>query len=265
MKCEGQLVVITGGGHGIGRGLAHRFAQEGARHVAVIDLDGEAAHSVASECCINQCKGSGHQADVGNRTQLLDCIDRIVEPHGPIDMFFSNAGIGVGGGLDTDDATWQKLWNVNVHSHIWAAQAVIPSMIERGGGTIISTASAAGLLTNIGAFPYAVTKHAAVAVAEWLSVTYGDNGIQVACLCPMGVETQLLDDSGELQALLRPGALSVDAVVDATMAGIETGTFLILPHGEVSKFMRHKASDPDRWLGSMRTLQKHLGLGPSKG
>ncbi len=256
--------MITGAGHGIGRGLAHRFAQEGARHVAVIDLDGEAARSVASECYIGQCKASSHQADVGNRTQLLNCIDTIVEANGPIDMFFSNAGIGVGGGLDTDDTTWQKLWSVNVHSHIWAAQAVIPSMIERGGGTIGSTASAAGLLTNIGAFPYAVTKHAAVAVAEWLSVTYGDSGIQVSCLCPMGVETQLLEDSGALQALLRPGALSVDAVVDATISGIESGIFLILPHPEVGKFMHHKASDPDRWLRSMRALQNQLGLGPSK-
>ena len=182
----------------------------------------------------------------------------MLDEFGAIDLFCSNAGIGGGsGGIDTSDADWEHTWRVNVMAHVYAARAVLPGMLERGSGYLLQTASAAGLLTQIGSAPYAVTKHAAVAFAEWLAVTYGDRGIRVSCLCPQGVRTPMLDSaSARVRGLLDESAIEPDAVADAVIAGLADERFLILPHPEVAEYVRRKAADHDRWLRGMRRLQE---------
>jgi NAD(P)-dependent dehydrogenase (short-subunit alcohol dehydrogenase family) len=184
----------------------------------------------------------------------------VIERHGRIDLFCSNAGIGGGeAGLETDGARWQDFWQVNVMAHVYAARAVLPSMLAAGRGYLLQTASAAGLLTQIGSAPYAVTKHAAVAFAEWLAITYGDQGIRVSCLCPQGVRTPMLESaSAAARRLLGDSAIEPDVVADAVIAGLAAERFLILPHPEVAEYFTRKASDYDRWLRGMRRLQQRL-------
>jgi len=184
-----------------------------------------------------------------------------MKPPSPIDLFCSNAGIATGGGVEVPDAQWQRTWDVNVMAHIYAARAVLPQMLERGDGYLLQTASAAGLLTNLGAAPYSVTKHAVVALAEWLAVTYGEHGIRVSCLCPQYVDTAMLDvfaDQPRMAEYVKAGAISVDEVATAVVAGLADERFLILPHPEVGEFFRRKADDYDRWLDGMRRLQRSL-------
>ena len=193
MELEGKHVVVTGAGRGIGRALALRFADEGARAVVVSDMDEANARQVAREV-----GGQAITADVGREQDIRKLINRAEGINGPIDLFFSNAGItGPSGGPEILDADWDLLWRVNTMSHVWAARALLPGMLERGDGYLCSTASAAGLLAQLGAIGYTVTKHAAVAVAEWLSMTYGDRGIKVSCLCPQYVRTPMVTE-GEL-------------------------------------------------------------------
>ena len=259
MELAGRHVVVTGAASGIGRALALRFADEGARAVVVSDLDEAGAQAVAE-----QVSGVAVRTDVGREEEIRALIARAEAANGPIDLFFSNAGItGPSGGPDMlEDADWDLLWRVNTMSHVWAARTLLPGMLERGEGYLASTASAAGVLAQLGALGYTVTKHAAVAVAEWLSMTYGERGIRVSCLCPQYVRTPMVTD-GELPldklesvaTILEPEQVA-EAVVDA----IREERFLVLPHPEVGTYMAHRGDDHERWLRGMRRLQGNLGV-----
>jgi len=196
-------------------------------------------------------------ADVGREEEIRALVARAEETNGPIDLFFSNAGItGPSGGPEVLDEDWDLLWRVNTMSHVWAARAVLPGMLERGEGYIVSTASAAGLLAQLGALGYTVTKHAAVAVAEWLSMTYGDRGIRVSCLCPQYVRTPMVTD-GELpldKLASIATVLEPEQVADAVVAALAEGRFLIVPHPEVVEYEQRRAADRDRWLAGMRKV-----------
>jgi NAD(P)-dependent dehydrogenase (short-subunit alcohol dehydrogenase family) len=251
---RGASVVVTGGASGIGRALCRRFAAEGARGVVVADLDGEGAATVAREI-----DGLAVATDVGVEADVVHLVERAADAFGPIDLFCANAGIAVVGGVDVPDEEWLHIWQVNVMAHVYSARAVLPGMLARGEGYLLHTASAAGLLSNIGTAPYSVTKHAVVALAEWLSITHGDDGIRVSCLCPQGVRTAMTAGSeAALRALLDPGMLEPDAVADVVVAGLAAERFLILPHPEVGDFFRRKADDYDRWLAGMRRLQARV-------
>jgi NAD(P)-dependent dehydrogenase (short-subunit alcohol dehydrogenase family) len=252
-----KVVVVTGGASGIGRALCLRFAAEGARAVVVVD------RAAAAEAVARDIGGRAIVADVGVEADVQRVVRSALDAFGSIDLFCSNAGIGGGaGGIDTPNADWERTWRVNVMAHIYAARAVLPSMLAAGAGYLLQTASAAGLLTQIGSAPYAVTKHAAVAFAEWLSVTYGDRGIKVSCLCPQGVRTPMLAAASDrIRNLLDDSALEPETVADAVIEGLADERFLILPHPEVADYLRRKANDPDRWLRGMRKLQEKVGQG----
>jgi NAD(P)-dependent dehydrogenase (short-subunit alcohol dehydrogenase family) len=194
--------------------------------------------------------------DVSHEADVQQLVARTEERFGPIDLFCSNAGIATGGGVEAPDDAWQQIWDINVMAHVYAARAVLPAMIARGEGYLLNTASAAGLLSQIGSAPYAVTKHAAVALAEWLSITHGDQGIKVSCLCPQGVRTAMLGEGPG--ALLGPTAIEPEQVADAVVAGLRAEEFLILPHPEVREYFRRKGDDYDRWLRGMRRLQSRV-------
>jgi len=251
MKLKDKVAVVTGGAHGIGKALCERFAREGARGVVVADLDAEAASQVATEIA-----GLAVTTNVAREADIINLVQKTNKAYGAIDLFCSNAGIGTPGGADEPNEIWQNIWEVNVMSHIYAARAVVPQMLERGEGYLLNTASAAGLLAQIGSAPYSVTKHAAVAYAEWLSITHGDRGIKVSCLCPQGVNTDLLRRSaGGPGEFLRAGMLEPEQVAEFVVKGLEEERFLILPHPEVAEYLRRKATDHDRWLRGMRRLQ----------
>ena len=256
MKLAGKICVVTGGANGIGRALCLRFAQEGAALV-VADRDGEGAAAVAASC-----NGTAARTDVSRESDIAALVQAALAAHGRIDLFVSNAGIAAGGGADAPDADWQRSWDVNVMAHVWAARHALPSMIARKQGYLLATASAAGLLTSLGSAPYAATKHAAVAFAEWLSITHADQGIRVSCLCPQGVNTGLLTqaDAGLAgRAVRASGAvLEPEAVADAAVRGLDEERFLILPHPEAATFMLRRAQDHERWLAAMRELQRKV-------
>ena len=254
MKLRDKVVVVTGGGNGIGRALCRRFAAEGARAVAVADIEQEAARQVATEI-----GGSDFAVNVASESDIQLLVDQVLKKYGQIDLFCSNAGIGVEGDCNVPDREWQRIWEINVMAHVYAARAVLPSMLARKEGYLLQTVSAAGLLTQIGSAPYAVTKHAALSLAEWLSVTYGDQGIKVSALCPQGVKTRMLANAefGGGTFLLE-GALDPEQVAEAVVKGLEAESFLILPHPEVLEYIRRKAGDYDRWLRGMRRLQANL-------
>jgi len=256
VNLQGKVIVVTGGANGIGRALCRRFAAEGARGVVVSDVDFDAASKVAAE--IN---GLAVKTDVAGEADVAALVAKTNEAFGPIDLFCSNAGIGGMPGFEqvTNEA-WRQIWEINVMAHIYAARAVLPQMLERGEGYLLNTASAAGLLTQIGSAPYSVTKHAAVAFAEWLAITYGDRGIKVSCLCPQGVKTNLLM-SGALTGsagFLLAGAIEPEDAAEAVVRGLAEEKFLILPHPEVAEYFRRKANDYDRWLRGMRRLQDQI-------
>ena len=253
MELAGKHVVVTGAGSGIGRACAIRFAGEGAR-VVVADLNETAAERVAAE--IGDALALG--VDVGSEASIRALVDRAVQD-GPIDLFFSNAGIaGPAGGPEAPDHELQQTWEVNVMAHVWAARAVLPAMRERGHGYLLSTASAAGLLTQVTALGYSMTKHAAVAVAEWLAIAYGDDGITVSCLCPQAVRTPMLDlaleDPVGAAPLMAGGLLEPEDVAAAVVAGLREEQFLILPHAEVARHLALKGAQPERWLSGMRRI-----------
>jgi NAD(P)-dependent dehydrogenase (short-subunit alcohol dehydrogenase family) len=263
MRVTGKNIVITGAASGIGAALARRFADEGAAGICLADLDEDGARRVAGglECPTVVCR-----TDVGDEAQVRAMVEAASEL-GPIGLMCSNAGIGTGAGLEATADQWAATWAVNVQAHVYAARAVLPVMLERGGGHLLHTCSAAGLLTQPGDAPYAVTKHAAVAFAEWLSVTYGDRGLRVSCLCPMGVRTgmtQVPDDAPDdlrLAAGVVAAAgdmLEPEQVADVVVEGLRAERFLILPHPEVLTFFQRKADDYDRWLAGMRRLQDRM-------
>lgn len=255
MQVQGQLVVVTGGGSGIGEALSRRFAREEARTVVVSDLDGARASHVADDI-----GGVGIQLDVTDEQAVHRVINQIESDHGPIGLLVNNAGIATGGSVDAPTEAWQKTWDVNVMAHVYTIRAALPAMLGHGSGYILSTVSAAGLLTNIGAAPYAVTKHAALALAEWVSMTYGNRGIGVSALCPQFVDTPMLDLFGDAasQEWVRGIAITTDDVADAVIEGLAAEKFLILPHPEVGKYFQNKAADYDRWLSGMRRLSDDL-------
>ena len=252
MNVAGKVVVVTGGGSGIGRALCRRFAAEGAKAVVVADLNAATAAQVAEDI-----GGTAMSANVAHEADVVRIVTQTLADHGAIDLFCSNAGIAVNGDEQTPDAEWARCWDVNVMAHVYAARAVVPHMLERGGGYLLQTVSAAGLLTHPQSATYAVTKHASLAFAEWLSMTYGDRGIVVSALCPQGVKTDMLrraEAEGTRRSFLLDSALEPEQVADDVVKGIEAERFLILPHGEVAEYVRRKANDPDRWLRGMRRL-----------
>ena len=251
MRLTDQVVVITGAGSGIGAAMARRFAAEGPRALVLADLDLDSVREVAAGI-----GGTALQVDVADPASNDRMIDQTEDRFGPVDLFCANAGIGFAGDEQTPPERWDHMWQVNLMSHVHAARRLIPGWLARGEGYFLSTASAAGLLTNLKAVQYSVTKHAAVSFAEWLSITYGDKGVKVSCLCPMGVKTPLLDAADEFHTLLDPLALEPEQVAESVVAGLEAESFLILPHPEVARFFQNKASDYERWIGGMRKLQR---------
>jgi NAD(P)-dependent dehydrogenase (short-subunit alcohol dehydrogenase family) len=260
MDVAGKVVVVTGGASGIGRALAERFADDGAKGVVVADLDQEGATDVATD--LGNAIAIG--CDVADRAHADVVIGAAEQAFGPVDLFCANAGVAVGVDMAAP-AEWDLAFNVNVRAHIAAAERLLPGWLERGSGYFLTTASAAGIASQIGSAPYAVTKHAALAFAEWLSITYGARGVGVSCLCPMGVNTPLLTDGlgGEESLGFRVVAASArvlepDEVADVVVAGLGAERFLLLPHPEVLEFFRRKATDYDRWLSGMRRLQARV-------
>ena len=253
MDVAGKVVVVTGGASGIGRALAERFADDGAKGIVVADLDQEGAADVATD--LGNAIAIG--CDVADPAHADVLIGAAEQAFGPVDLFCANAGVAIGEDLATP-GEWDLAINVNVRAHIAAAERLVPGWLERGSGYFMATASAAGIVSQIGSAPYAVTKHAAVAFAEWLSITYGARGVGVSCLCPMGVNTPLLMDGESLATRIVTAAARVlepEEVADAVVDGLRDERFLILPHPEVSEFFQRKAADYDRWLAGMRRLQ----------
>ena len=263
MELDGRHVVVTGAGSGIGRACAVRFAAEGARRVVVADLDLARAEAVAAQI---GAVAAAVGVDVSREPEIRALVQRTREAGGAIDLFFSNAGIGgPPGGPEAPDDELQRTHEVNVMAHVWAARALLPEMIERGDGYLLSTASAAGLLTQVSALAYSYTKHAAVAVAEWLSITYRDAGVKVSCLCPQGVRTPMLDRALEdpvgAAPLLAGGLLEPEDVAEAVVQGIHQEDFLILPHADVARHLALKGAAPERWLNGMRRLVREARAG----
>jgi NAD(P)-dependent dehydrogenase (short-subunit alcohol dehydrogenase family) len=250
MDVRDKVVVVTGAASGIGRALAQRFAAEGAAAVVAADIDADGAGVVAEAI-----GGRAATADVSQESAIAALVDETERDVGPIDLFCSNAGILAIGGVEQPDEAWRRSLDVNVMAHMWAARHLVPRMIERGGGHLLNTASAAGLLIQIGSGPYTMTKHAAVGFAEWLSVTYGGQGIGVSVLCPQAVDTRMTAgiEGGGVAGV--DGMLSPEAVADAVMKGLGADRFLILPHPEVAEYERRKVADRERWLAGMRRLQ----------
>jgi NAD(P)-dependent dehydrogenase (short-subunit alcohol dehydrogenase family) len=254
VELRGRHIVITGAAGGIGRALARRFAEEQPSALTLADRDLEGAEAIAE-----QTGGLAVELDAGSEQSVRSLIETAQAKSGPIDIFISNAGVpGALGGPEADDAAWDEAWRVNVMAHVWAARELLPGMIERGEGYLINTASAAGLLTQVSSLVYSVTKHAAVALAEWLSIEYAEQGVRISCICPQGVRTPMLElameDAAGAAALTAGGLIEPEDVADTVVAGIEEERMLILPHDNVAGFMALKGANPERWLKGMRRI-----------
>jgi NAD(P)-dependent dehydrogenase (short-subunit alcohol dehydrogenase family) len=281
MQIRDRVAVVTGGASGIGRSLCLAFGEHGAAGVVVADVDTPGAEDVAAQIIARGGRALAVRADMTREGDVRGLVGQATDAFGRIDVFCSNAGIIVAGGVEVSDEAWSRIWAVNVQSHVYVARAVLPSMLARGDGYLMITASAAGLLTQLGSAPYAVTKHAAVALAEWLSITYGARGIKVSCLCPQAVTTNLgatsmretggiawpaawdgavpSTDAGSVsrQAAV-DGVLTADQVAASVVDGLAAEQFLILPHADVATYELRRAQDRDRWLGGMRRLHARL-------
>lgn len=271
MELADRITVITGAGSGIGRATAHAFAAEGARLVVVTDLDEAKATAVADAIVAEHGEGGGGPRavgvglDVADESAIEGLCRQIEDDHGPIDVFFSNAGYGRPGGLDLSSEQWQHMMDVHFTSHLSAARALVPGMVARGEGYLFSTASAAGLLTQMDSGPYAVSKAAAVSFAEWLSINYGDQGIRVSVLCPQAVRTNILGDDlskwdkrADGGQASQDGILEPEEVADMVVETIRNENFLLLPHQQVQTYMERKAGDVDRWIAGMQRFRKRL-------
>jgi len=248
MDIRGKVAIVTGGASGIGAALAQRFAADGARGIVVADLNLERAQGVAKEIGAVAVK-----CDVSREADIQALVATTRERFGQVDIFMSNAGIlGRPGGIELEDALWDKMWQVHGMAHVWAARAVMPEMVARGEGYFVVTASAAGLLNIVESAPYGVTKHAAVAIAEWLRIAYGRQGVRVSCLCPQSVQTDMTKDGAGSAGV--NGVLSAEQVAADVVATMREEKFLVLPHPEVAKYFLNKAQDYDRWLGGMQKL-----------
>src|SRR5947208_9624583 len=255
MELTDKVIVVTGAARGIGRALARRFGVDHANAVVVADLDGDGAQTVGREI-----GGKSVQCDVSRETDIVRLVQEVEDIHGRIDIFCSNAGIGVGGGPEAVDDYWQRIWQVNVMAHVYVARHVLPGMLARKEGYLVGTVSAAGLLNHFFAVPCGVRKAAALSLFEWLAIVHGDEGIRVSCLCPQGVRTDMLEKERSQLGIdfLTAGAMEPEAVADAVVKGISAESFLILPHPEVAEYFRRKADDYDRWLRGMRRLRSNL-------
>lgn len=252
MQVKDKVVVVTGAASGIGKALAERFAAEGARRVVCVDLDRAGAERVATAI-----GGLAAAIDVADERSLISLIDEIESSVGPIDLFCSNAGIGFEGGAETSNDKWDKIWAVNVMAHVFAARHLVPRMVARGGGYLLNTASAAGLLSQVGSASYAVTKHAAVGLAEWLAFSHADQGIKVSVLCPQAVRTAMTADNPDGVASI-DGMIEPEDVAEACVQAIAAEQFLILPHPQVRDYLRNKADNYERWIGGMRKLNRRF-------
>jgi NAD(P)-dependent dehydrogenase (short-subunit alcohol dehydrogenase family) len=253
MLLKDKVAVVTGGASGIGKAMAARFVAEGARGVVVADVN-PALDDVAKELGV-----IGIRTDVSKEADVQKLISHAEKEFGQIDLLCNNAGIGVGGGPETPNEDWQKIWEINVMAHIYATRAALPAMLARGDGYILNTASAAGLLTQVGSAPYAVTKHAAVGYAEWLAVTYGDRGIKVSALCPQAVRTAMTENTEGGGVAGLDGMMEPEQLCDSVIDTLEKETFLVLPHPEVLTYMQRKSTDYDRWISGMKRLQAKFG------
>jgi NAD(P)-dependent dehydrogenase (short-subunit alcohol dehydrogenase family) len=253
MELQNKVVVITGAAHGIGAALSHRLAQSDAAAVVVSDLDLNEAGIVA-----DQIGGLAVACDVGCEADVQRLVATTLDKYGRVDILVSNAGITCKGGLDASNSDWQKMWDVNVMSRLYAARAVVPHMLERGSGYLVHTASAAGVLTEIGSASYSVTKHADVAMAEWLSVRYGRQGIKVSCVCPLGVATDMIDQSDPVHRYLQRNSITADQAAESIADGIRAEEFLILPHPEVAEYFSMKSDDYDCFIRAMQRLRQKL-------
>jgi len=253
-----RVVVVTGGAKGIGRALSRRFASAGAKAVIVADTDEQGAQAVARDI-----GGTAITCDVSREADVAHLVENVQDAQGRIDIFCSNAGIAVGGGPEAATADWQRIWDVNLMSHVFVARHVLPGMLDRKEGYLLGTVSAAGLLNHVFAAPYGVTKAAALSFFEWLAIAHGDEGLRVSCLCPQGVKTDML--AAERRVLgtnfLTAGALEPEQVADVVIEGVRNERFLILPHPEVAEYFNRKAQDYDRWLKGMRRLRASLSAG----
>lgn len=278
MQLKDSVIVVTGGGSGIGAALCERFAADRPRSIVVADMDLAGAQRVAARitAATPDVDVRPVQLDVSVEAEVASLIEDTTARDGTIDLFCANAGIGTGAGIEAADEVWRRIIDVNVMAHVYASRALLPGWLERGRGHLMITASAAGLLTNLGDAPYSVTKHAAVALAEWLSVTYGDRGVAVSCLCPQGVRTPLLfpemrDEAGgagdasaapngplALEVVKGQRVLEASEVAAIVVAALEDGRFLILPHEEVAAYEQARANDRDRWLSAMRRMQAKI-------
>jgi NAD(P)-dependent dehydrogenase (short-subunit alcohol dehydrogenase family) len=252
MNVKDKVILVTGGANGIGKALCEKFAGEGARKIVVADTDFINAQKVA-----NENGGLAFELDVSDEAQIKNVVEKILSEFGRIDLVCSNAGIaGAAGGLEVSNDVWQKIYEINVLSHLYLSRAVFPSMIEKGEGYFLLTVSAAGLLTHFDAAPYAVSKHAALAFGEYLSIAYHEQGIRVSCLCPQGVKTAMIASAeGEPENFLMAEAISAEECADAVVKGLESEKFLILPHAEVGQYFINKAENYDRWLHSLRKMR----------
>ncbi|MDZ4867210.1 MAG: SDR family oxidoreductase [Alphaproteobacteria bacterium] len=250
MQLKDKIIVVTGAASGIGRAMAERFAKEGAKRIVCADLNGAGAKAVA-----DKIGGVSFATNVAKEDDIRHLIDSVERDVGPIDLFCSNAGIGVRGGAEAANDDWQRIWDINVMAHVWAARHLVPRMIARGGGYLLNTSSAAGLLSQIGSAPYAVTKHAAVGLAEWLAITHGDQGIKVSVLCPQAVRTAMTaGNEGGVASI--DGMMEPEPVAEACVRAIEAEDFLVLPHPEVLEYMRRKTGDYNRWIAGMQKLNR---------
>lgn len=250
MELADRVAVITGGSGGIGSAMGKAFLAEGARAVVLADLNESAVRAEAGKL------GCDHMTcDVTREAQVVALVDRALERYGRIDLFCSNAGgRGYGKPTEASNELWQQQWELHVMSHVYAARAVLPSMLQRGEGYLLNTASAAGLLASLGSGPYTVTKAAAVKLAEFLAITHGDEGIRVSVLCPQGVNTAMAPVSlgnGQMD-----GIIEADQVAQMVVDALRAERFFVLPHPEVEEYVRRKANDIDRWLDGMRRLRR---------
>lgn len=259
MEINHKIIVVTGAGSGIGRALVHKFVAGGAKHVIAVDINAtNAAETAEMYACMAMT------ADVACEADMIRVIDDVESQVGPIDLFCSNAGLAAGPSEQSPDEEWQISWDVNVMAHVYAARHLVPRMIKRGGGYFLNTASAAGLLNQIGGAAYGVTKHAAVGFGEWLALTYGHKGIKVSLLCPQAVRTAMTETTPDeignegLQAAAGDGMLEADVVADIVARGLEEEAFLILPHPEVAQYMQRKTADYDRWIKGMNRFHQSL-------
>jgi NAD(P)-dependent dehydrogenase (short-subunit alcohol dehydrogenase family) len=253
VQLAGAGVIVTGAARGIGAALARAFAAEGAR-VVVNDVDADAARALAEELGAFAVLG-----DAATETGVSLLVGSARELLGEIDLYCANAGIGPAGTEQAPEGVWSAAWEINVMAHVRAARELVPQWLERGSGCFVSTVSAAGLLTMLGSAPYAVSKHAALAFAEWLAATYRHRGVRVHAVCPQGVRTRMLEESGPGgQALLAPNAIEPEQVAQAVIRGLSEDRFLILPHPDVAEYYAARAADPDRWIGGMNKLQRGI-------